>query len=129
MPIFEYSCQSCAHKFEELVLSSSATVSCPKCSSNSSIKQLSVFSSPGSEPQTGFSRRMRLHAADLRLPLSLGRYARRQVLFERGPDPLERFTDVRKNFLLDELPAHPEIEGRAVGEVDIRHNVPRSAPR
>ncbi|HEY7166341.1 MAG TPA: FmdB family zinc ribbon protein [Candidatus Binatia bacterium] len=51
MPIFEYSCQNCENHFEELVLNSTETVSCPKCSSKSVYKQLSVFSSPGPEPQ------------------------------------------------------------------------------
>ncbi|HTN70457.1 MAG TPA: zinc ribbon domain-containing protein [Methylomirabilota bacterium] len=51
MPIFEYSCRRCHHTFEQLVLSTREKVSCPKCDSSAVGKQLSVFSSPGSEPE------------------------------------------------------------------------------
>jgi putative FmdB family regulatory protein len=43
MPLFEYSCRACGHKFETLVLSQSRTVSCPKCSSEEVQKQFSTF--------------------------------------------------------------------------------------
>jgi putative FmdB family regulatory protein len=51
MPIFEYNCRSCHQSFEQLVLSVKEKVLCPKCDSNAVEKQLSVFSSPGAEPQ------------------------------------------------------------------------------
>ncbi len=47
MPIFEYACRSCSHRFEALVLSSKERISCPQCASVKVEKQLSVFSSPG----------------------------------------------------------------------------------
>lgn len=48
MPIFEYNCRQCMHRFETLVLSSREKIACPKCQSSAVEKQLSVFSSPAS---------------------------------------------------------------------------------
>ncbi|HEX5605861.1 MAG TPA: zinc ribbon domain-containing protein [Candidatus Binatia bacterium] len=47
MPIFEYACRRCQHRFETIVLSTNERINCPKCASVSVEKQLSVFSSPG----------------------------------------------------------------------------------
>ncbi len=44
MPIYEFSCKSCGHPFEELVLSRSEKVACPKCSSKKVERAMSVFS-------------------------------------------------------------------------------------
>jgi putative FmdB family regulatory protein len=55
MPIFEYACQDCGHKFETLVRSGTAPT-CPKCQSTQLDKQLSVFATAGtgaSAPQLG----------------------------------------------------------------------------
>lgn len=43
MPIFEYICEKCHHKFEELVMGSDPKVSCPNCRSSRVAKQFSVF--------------------------------------------------------------------------------------
>jgi putative FmdB family regulatory protein len=43
MPIFEYVCRKCEHKFEALVQNSNG-VECPSCQSRKLEKQLSVFS-------------------------------------------------------------------------------------
>ncbi|MCP4634653.1 MAG: zinc ribbon domain-containing protein [candidate division Zixibacteria bacterium] len=44
MPIFEYKCIGCGHKFEELVPSSfSGIMNCPSCGSDSSEKLFSAF--------------------------------------------------------------------------------------
>ena len=48
MPLFEYSCRACGHRFETLVLSASRTVTCPKCTSESLEKQFSTFGTGGS---------------------------------------------------------------------------------
>jgi putative FmdB family regulatory protein len=48
MPIFEYCCRKCQHRFETIVLSPREKVACPKCGSSSLEKELSVFSSPAS---------------------------------------------------------------------------------
>ena len=42
MPIFEYICQECEHKFEALVYGKEKA-SCPKCQSKKLAPQLSVF--------------------------------------------------------------------------------------
>jgi putative FmdB family regulatory protein len=42
MPIFEYVCQACDHRFEAIVLGSD-TPSCPRCQSRELVPQLSVF--------------------------------------------------------------------------------------
>jgi putative FmdB family regulatory protein len=49
MPIFEYVCSACGHKFEKLVLSSrrAREISCPECGSVSVDKALSSFGVSG----------------------------------------------------------------------------------
>ena len=42
MPIFEYVCQKCDHRFEAIV-NASTRVECPSCTSQRLEKQLSVF--------------------------------------------------------------------------------------
>jgi len=42
MPIFEFVCGGCDNEFEELVMSRSAEISCPKCASKEVSKQMSV---------------------------------------------------------------------------------------
>ena len=46
MPIYEYVCAECGHKFEKLVLSSrrAKEIRCPQCGSLSVDKAVSVFS-------------------------------------------------------------------------------------
>jgi putative FmdB family regulatory protein len=45
MPIFEYVCAECGHRFEKLVLSPSRArqIQCPECHSKSVDKAISVF--------------------------------------------------------------------------------------
>jgi putative FmdB family regulatory protein len=53
MPIFEYVCAKCGHKFEKLVLSSSRArqVRCPECKSGLVEKAFSTFGvGAGSSP-------------------------------------------------------------------------------
>jgi putative FmdB family regulatory protein len=45
MPIFEYACKECDHKFEALVYGSQKA-ECPKCHSRKLAPQLSVFAAP-----------------------------------------------------------------------------------
>ena len=45
MPMYDYICGHCGHHFEELIMSSAiqdSDISCPKCESNQSKKQLSA---------------------------------------------------------------------------------------
>jgi putative FmdB family regulatory protein len=46
MPIFEYVCNRCDHRFEKLVFGN-AKVECPSCKGRKLEKQLSVFSANG----------------------------------------------------------------------------------
>ncbi|RME23268.1 MAG: zinc ribbon domain-containing protein [Candidatus Zixiibacteriota bacterium] len=43
MPLYEYKCRDCGAQFEELVSASDASVRCPKCGSEQTERQLSVF--------------------------------------------------------------------------------------
>ncbi|MBD3235045.1 MAG: zinc ribbon domain-containing protein [candidate division Zixibacteria bacterium] len=44
MPVYEYICTDCSNAFEELVSSSfKGSVGCPKCGSENSERQFSVF--------------------------------------------------------------------------------------
>ncbi len=43
MPIFEYKCKQCGHRFEELVMGCCAKVKCPDCGSEQVDKLLSSF--------------------------------------------------------------------------------------
>lgn len=48
MPIFEYICQHCQHRFEAIVLGSKKAA-CPKCESKRLTQQISSFAVAGSE--------------------------------------------------------------------------------
>ena len=48
MPIFEYICQQCQHRFEAIVLGSKKAA-CPKCESKRLSQQLSNFAVAGSD--------------------------------------------------------------------------------
>jgi putative FmdB family regulatory protein len=54
MPLFEYRCESCGHRFEQLTRAGVAPA-CPKCQGEQLEKQLSTFavSVQGSSPGTG----------------------------------------------------------------------------
>jgi putative FmdB family regulatory protein len=43
MPIYEYACSGCGHRFEKLVRRFAEAVACPACESGAVDKQLSVF--------------------------------------------------------------------------------------
>ncbi|UCD93889.1 MAG: zinc ribbon domain-containing protein [Candidatus Zixiibacteriota bacterium] len=45
MPLYEFNCQECNEKFEELVSSSEAAIKCPKCGSDKTLKLFSTFAS------------------------------------------------------------------------------------
>lgn len=53
MPLYEYVCQECAHRFE-LIVQGSTIPACPKCKTQHLEKQLSVFAVSGSESSLGF---------------------------------------------------------------------------
>ncbi len=50
MPIYEYDCEKCGHRFEQLVRADEQ-VACPECESDQVAKRFSVFASKsGSSP-------------------------------------------------------------------------------
>jgi putative FmdB family regulatory protein len=65
MPIFEYCCRNCSHRFETIVLSSHEKM--PKQLCRKAAFRLQVSGIRGSSGE--FKRRLRLHTADLRLSL------------------------------------------------------------
>jgi putative FmdB family regulatory protein len=56
MPIYEYRCEACGRRFEELVMNSSQKVVCPDCESDDVERELSMFASStgGCSPSGGF---------------------------------------------------------------------------
>ena len=44
MPLYEYRCESCGKRFEELVMNSRVKVSCPDCESDDVVREISLFS-------------------------------------------------------------------------------------
>jgi putative FmdB family regulatory protein len=49
MPIYEYSCRQCGHRFEKLLKhATDESVVCPSCGSSLVVRECSSFSSTGS---------------------------------------------------------------------------------
>jgi putative FmdB family regulatory protein len=55
MPIYEYVCDDCGKRYEQIVLSQSQKVACPSCSSKRHTLQLSVFSAHSGSSGNGAS--------------------------------------------------------------------------
>lgn len=55
MPIYEYICDGCGHKFEELVRNDKeeAQLTCPQCGQGKPARQLSVFAARDQAPAGG----------------------------------------------------------------------------
>jgi putative FmdB family regulatory protein len=51
MPIYEFECEGCGVRFEELVTAGDAVVACPKCGSSRTRRLLSNVSPPGRQPR------------------------------------------------------------------------------
>jgi putative FmdB family regulatory protein len=51
MPIYEFECEGCGERFEELVASESTAVDCPSCGSRRARKLISQVSPPGRQPR------------------------------------------------------------------------------
>ena len=47
MPLFEYQCVTCGHRFEALVVASRRPETCPRCASQKIEKQASTFGMGG----------------------------------------------------------------------------------
>jgi putative FmdB family regulatory protein len=57
MPIYEFSCQDCNARFEQLILTQEGLpfVICPKCESRNVEKMMSPFSTSSSDKEPGAS--------------------------------------------------------------------------
>jgi len=55
MPIYEYHCSGCGEDFEELVLSKSSAINCPKCHGSEVEKMMSATSFKSSEKSASSS--------------------------------------------------------------------------
>jgi putative FmdB family regulatory protein len=51
MPIYEFECGKCGHRFEELVGRDASEVACPACGATESRRLMSPVSPPGRQPR------------------------------------------------------------------------------
>jgi putative FmdB family regulatory protein len=51
MPIYEFECEECGARFEELVAAAAAAPACPECGSERTRRLLSNVSPPGRQPR------------------------------------------------------------------------------
>ncbi len=51
MPIYEFECERCGERFEELVLTAAERPACPACGSDRARRRLSAVSPPGRQPR------------------------------------------------------------------------------
>jgi putative FmdB family regulatory protein len=51
MPIYEFECEGCGARFEELVATGSEGIACPECGSERTRRLLSAVSPPGRQPR------------------------------------------------------------------------------
>ena len=51
MPIYEFECEQCGGRFEELVAASVASIACPACGGERSRRLISAVSPPGRQPR------------------------------------------------------------------------------
>jgi putative FmdB family regulatory protein len=53
MPIYEFECEGCEARFEELVAADAGGVPCPECGATRTQRLISGFSPPGRQPRGG----------------------------------------------------------------------------
>jgi putative FmdB family regulatory protein len=51
VPIYEFECESCGERFEELVAAGAESAPCPACGSAATRRLLSGFAPPGRQPR------------------------------------------------------------------------------
>jgi putative FmdB family regulatory protein len=51
VPIYEFQCEGCGGRFEELVGTADAAIACPQCGSTRTRRLLSNVSPPGRQPR------------------------------------------------------------------------------
>jgi putative FmdB family regulatory protein len=68
MPVYEFECEKCGNRFEELTSSGTRSLACPACGSGRTRRLLSPVSPPGRQPRgagvrSGESQRREREAA------------------------------------------------------------------
>jgi putative FmdB family regulatory protein len=56
MPVYEFQCEQCGERFEELVSSAAGDLACPGCGSEETRRLLSPVSPPGRQPRGARAR-------------------------------------------------------------------------
>ncbi len=51
MPIYEFECEECGARFEELVAAGAEAIACAECGSGRTRRLVSAFSPPGRQPR------------------------------------------------------------------------------
>lgn len=51
MPVYEFECEECGERFEELTSSDTRSLSCPQCASTQTRRLLSAVSPAGRQPR------------------------------------------------------------------------------
>jgi putative FmdB family regulatory protein len=51
MPVYEFECEECGERFEELTSSDTRSLECPRCASNRTRRLLSPVSPAGRQPR------------------------------------------------------------------------------
>jgi len=94
MPIYEYECEGCGARFEELVAAGAEGVACAECGSTRTRRLMSSVSPPGRQPR----------GAKVRSDES----QRRESVAARA----DRISESRKKRALGENPHHPKKKAK-----------------
>lgn len=68
MPVYEFECEQCGNRFEELTAVGTRSLACPECGSSRTVRRLSSVSPAGRQPRgaavrSGESQRREREAA------------------------------------------------------------------
>jgi putative FmdB family regulatory protein len=94
MPIYEFECEECGARFEELVASEVRALACPECGSERTRRLISAVSPPGRQPR----------GAAVRSDESRRR--------EREASRVDRIAESRKKRAAGENPHPPKKSGK-----------------
>jgi putative FmdB family regulatory protein len=93
VPIYEFECEGCGARFEELVAADTVAVACPRCGSARTRRLMSSVSPPGRQPRGAAVRSEESRRGE--------REAARQ----------DRIAESKKRRALGESPAPPKAKG------------------
>jgi putative FmdB family regulatory protein len=51
MPVYEFECEECGERFEELIAANAVAVDCPSCGATRTRRLMSTVSPPGRQPR------------------------------------------------------------------------------